>query len=119
LQLRQQRFRALRRRIGSGHAQGRTALDDRTVKKTPRRRHCHQRRDLACSTRRAEDRDRSGISAEGFDVVANPAQCRDEIEHARVVGRVQTLPAKLSKVEVAEDVETVRDCDEDDVAASY
>ena len=82
----------------------------------PRRRgHAHQRGHLGAAARLAVDHHPVGIAAEIGDVVANPAQRRDQVGHADVDRIGISRPADLGQIEESEDIEAVIDRHLDDI----
>ena len=84
--------------------------------------HGHERGALRSAAGLAEDEDAGRVSAEGGDVVADPLEGEDEIELAGVSGVAEEIAergrSELGEVEVAEEVETVVEGDDDGVAAT-
>ena len=81
-----------------------------------RRRHRHRRRHLAAAPGLAEDRDVSRIAAERRDVLLDPAERGDDVEHADVAGVGPLLAAaEIRQVEEPEQVQPVVDRHDDDV----
>ena len=78
--------------------------------------HGHERGDFASATGLTKDEHAPGIAAEVCDVVADPFERGDNVEHAHV-GGVGVLRTVVGEVEVAENVEAMVDADHDHVAA--
>ena len=87
------------------------------MKQSLRGGHCHQRADLSAPARLSEHRDIARIAAEIGDVVANPFQHRDDIEHAGITRSGVLLPSRLGEIQVAKHVETVVAGNHDNVSA--
>jgi hypothetical protein len=81
-------------------------------------RHRQQRADFGPAAGLAEDHHIRRIAAEPGDVVADPVQARDEVEHADVARRGIFLSTDLSEVQIAEDVQAMVDRDDHHVAAT-
>ena len=80
--------------------------------------HRHQRGDLASAAGLAEDRDQIGITAEARDIVANPLESGDNVQHAGGAGEGEIRAGLLREVGESEDVEAVVDGDDDDILGS-
>lgn len=81
------------------------------------RRHGQQCGGLRAATGLPEDHDVAGIVAEARDVVPDPPQCGDRVEHpVHPRGRPLLGRAEVGEVEVAEHAEPVVDRDHHDVA---
>ena len=80
-----------------------------------RRRHAEQRAHLAGPARLTEDRDVPRIAAETRDVVADPFESGDDVLHPRVARLGKAVAAELREIREPEDVQTVRDRNDDDV----
>ena len=79
--------------------------------------HAHQRADLSGAAGLAPDGHIVGISAEIGDVVANPFERGDNVQHSHVAGLRVTRVTRSGQIEVAEDVEAVIGADHDDIVA--
>ena len=97
-QLREVLLRRTRRGAALGASDLCAAHGDRSMKESLRRRHRHQRRDLAAASRLTEHGNVARITPERRDVVLDPSERRDDVEHADVA---RTRPL-LSCVEVGE-----------------
>ncbi len=95
-----------------------SALRDRAMKQALRRGHTEQRAHFSRAARLAEDRDVPGIAAEAIDVVADPLEARDDVLLSCVAGVREGLAAELREMDEAEDVQPVRDADDDHVVAA-
>jgi hypothetical protein len=103
--------------LARGGLDDRSALHDRLVKQAARRRHRHQDADFGAAAGLAEDRDVGGIAAEARDIVADPFESEDDIEHAGVARAGELFAAaEVVEMEKAEDVQAMIDGDNDNVA---
>jgi hypothetical protein len=83
-----------------------------------RGRHRQQRADFAAAARLAKDRDVARVAAKARDIVAHPAECRDEIQESGVPGMRPDRPAEIGEIQKAKNVKAVVDADDDDIAAT-
>jgi hypothetical protein len=81
-----------------------------------RARHRHERGDLATTARLAEYRDQIRIAAEPFDVVADPLQRGDDVQHPRRSRQRELAACRFAEVREPEDVQPMVDRDHDHIA---
>ncbi len=96
---------------------GQRAHDDGAVEQALRRRHRRQHRGLAAAARLAEYRDVLRAAAEGVDVVADPLERGDQVEHAEIA-RVRELLSRARQArqkQIAKCVQPVRHRHDDHV----
>ena len=77
--------------------ESRTALHDSLVEQSFGRRHRQQGTDFSAAAGLAEDRHISGISSKVGDVVADPLQRSDKIEHAQITEPAYFAPPASSR----------------------
>jgi len=76
----------------------------------------HERGAFCAAAGLAKDEDAGWVATKFGDVVADPLEGEDEVELADVSG-CGILGREIAKVEIAEGVEPVVDCDDNDIAA--
>jgi hypothetical protein len=80
--------------------------------------HRQQDTDLPTAARLSEHRDVIRITAELRDVVSNPAERMDDVEHADVTGYGEFRATEFSQVREAQRIEAVVYRDNNDVTAA-
>ena len=80
-------------------------------------RHGHQGANFAASAGLAEDQNVAGIAAEIGNVVADPLQSENDIEHADIAGRCESSAAEFGEMEKAKRVEAMVEGDDDYIAS--
>ncbi len=106
----QQRFRRFCGGLALAHADRGTALNPGAMKQALGRWHGLECARFRATARLAEYHDGVGIAAEIFDVVADPFEGGDKVEHPRDAGLgVFARRAQIGQMEIAEDAESVID----------
>ena len=73
---------------------------------------------LRSSSGLAKDGDARGVAAEESNIGSNPTECEDEVEHACIARVcVNGIRRGFGKIEEAESVEAMVDCDDNDIAS--
>ncbi len=116
VQLGEQLARGFGAVIAAGHLHRWSTLNDRFMKEAVRRGHRHQHADLRAATALPEDGNVSGVAAESPDIVADPLERRDDVEHTGISGRREFFAADLLQLQVTERAEAVVDRHNDHVA---
>ena len=81
-------------------------MKNRPLKQSARLGHGEQRADFAAAARFTVDHHALRIAAEGFDIVANPLQRRDEVELTDIA-RMRERRIELTEMAVAERAQSV------------
>jgi len=113
----ERRSRQRRGSIRRNLPQAGSALNDGAMEQSLCGGHRQQRGHLPSTTGLPEDHHGVRIAAELGDVVAHPAQRRDDVHHADVARRGELLTAGFLERREAEDIEAVIDGHDDDVTA--
>ena len=100
--------------LAIGHLHGRPALDDSLVEQAPGRRHGHQNADLRTTTRFAKDGDVGRIATEAGNVVTDPFEGSDDVEHAREARMLEAF-GRVLHVKVAQGAEAMVERDDHDI----
>ena len=97
--------------------QKRDPFDESSMEQSFCRRHGHQNTDFGAATRLAENQDTPGIPTECGDVVADPFERGNDIQHSGIA-RLRILLAILGQIQIAQNVESVIESDDDHIAAA-
>ena len=98
--------------VGNG-----SALDYCLVEQALRGRHCHERGDLSAAAALPEDGDIGRITAETGDIVTDPFEGLDDVQHSEIAGML-IFPSESGKVEETERVEAMVEGDDDDTVVT-